>query len=165
MFRTKYSERKIVESNPGDAIKDVYIGKYDIKGNLEIEPTGEKINIYDEIQSHADSCDINLIVKRFAAGDTDALARAQGLYGDFSNMPKTYIDMLNTVIAGEAFFDALPVDVKAKFGNNFAQFMSEMDSPVWSEKMGFAQREAAADVIKPAAPAASSEGVIENADA
>lgn len=136
-FRTQY-DRVEIFSDHGNPIVEDFIGKYDAQGRIVLEKTGEH-NLYNEIQSHKDSCDINLIVKRFASGETDVLSKIQGMYGDFTDLPKTYADMLNSVIAGENFFMSLPIDIRAKFNHNFAEFMAEMNTDIWNEKMGFSE--------------------------
>lgn len=149
MFRTKYSDRLVRESDAGSPMKEDIVATLDKDGFIQLEVVGE-FSLYDEIQSHADSCDINLLYKRFVNGETDVFSRVQGMYGDFSAMPKTYADMLNSVIAGERFFDALPIDVKEKFNGSFTHWMATMESEDWYRKMGYTPKESQ---VKPAEPA------------
>lgn len=148
MFRTKYSERLIRQSDPGSPMKEDIVATLDKDGFIQLEVVGE-FSLYDEIQSHADSCDINLLYKRFVNGETDVLSRVQGMYGDFSAMPKTYADMLNSVIAGERFFDALPVEIKNQFEGSFTHWMATMQTDDWYRKMGYTPKESQ---VKPAEP-------------
>lgn len=138
-FRTKFDRLEIF-SNPGDPIKVDYIGQYDENGEIDLVQTGEH-SFYDEIQSHRDSCDLQLILKRFLDGDESALARRQGMYGDFTSMPKTYMEMLNMSIKAEQMFSELPVEVKERFGNNFALWLNEVNTEDWARKMGFTPKE------------------------
>ena len=37
---------------------------------------------------------------------------------------------------GQSFFNSLPVDIRAKFNHNFAEFMAGMDKPDFLDKLG-----------------------------
>lgn len=134
-FRTQYEDRAPVYQEPGSPIKLVYSPRYDESGVLDLAVTGKE-NIYDFIQSHKESTDIHVLLTRFANGETDILSRMQGFYADVSDMPKTYAEVLNAVIVGEETFARLPVEVKQRFDNSFAVWLSSMDSPDFASRMG-----------------------------
>lgn len=134
-FNTQYDKRDPVYQDPGSRIKIIYSPRYSEKGVLDLEVSGQE-DLYAYIQSHKESTDIHVLLDRFASGETDVLQRIQGFYGDFTSMPKTYAEVLNAVIAGEEVFSRLPVDVKQRFDNSFAVWLSSMDSPDFSERMG-----------------------------
>ncbi|UPW40978.1 internal scaffolding protein [Sigmofec virus UA08Rod_5898] len=136
IFKTQYDERGPVYQDPGSRVKIVYTPKYDSNGVLDLVATGQE-DLYSYIQSHKDSTDIHYLLDRFVNGETDVLSRIQGFYGDFSDMPKTYAEVLNSVIAGEEAFARLPVEVKQRFDNSFAVWLAAMDSPDFSRRMGF----------------------------
>lgn len=127
-FPTQFSNPPCEPTCPGDRYYPTYIAKYDENGTLYLEETGKE-DIYAEIQSHADSCDIKTILARYELGDESALSKIQGAYGDFVGMPRTYAEMLNRVNEAEDFFMSLPVDTREKFNHNFAEFMTSMDKP------------------------------------
>lgn len=135
-FKTQYDGHARVYQHPGNPIKDVYAPRYDDNGVLDLVVTGQE-NLYDFIQSHKESTDIHVILERFASGETDVLSQIQGFYADASDMPKTYAEVLNAVIAGEQAFDRLPVEVKQQFGNSFSVWLAAMDQPDFAERMGF----------------------------
>nr|CDL65927.1 unnamed protein product [uncultured bacterium] len=103
-------------------------------GAIDLVENGKK-NLYDEIQSHKDSVDLNLLLQRFNNGEVDVLSRMQGTYADLSNMPKTYADMLNLIKKGEADFLSLPVDVRAKFDHSFEKWLVTFGSQDWIVNM------------------------------
>ncbi len=144
-FPTQYRthERKI--SNSGSPIKDVFTPHYDAFGELIIEKTGEE-DLYSYIQSHRESCDIHLMLERYANGDDQALSRAQGFYADTTGMPQTYAEVLNAVLAGEAAFNQLPKEIKQEFDNSFSQWLASMDRPDFAKRMGFAESPVPTDV-------------------
>lgn len=135
-FITQYDSHQRIFSNGGSPEHVLYSPVLDENGHLELVESGVE-NIYDMIQSHKDSCDINLLVKRFAAGEYDVLEKRQGQYLDATQFPATYAEMLNNVIDGEKKFYELPVEVRARFGHSFTQWLAAMDNmPDWLSKMG-----------------------------
>lgn len=124
MFKTQFDSRERVHANPGSTVRILYSPKFDEKGVMSLVESGKE-NLYEFIQSHKESCDIHVILERFARGDVSALERVQGTYGDFSNMPRTYADMLNLVHSAEDAFSNLPVDERAKYGHSFERWLTE----------------------------------------
>lgn len=129
-FPTMYSREKSgrTYSAVGSPDKVLYSAKYRDDGTIELSEKGKE-SLYDFIQSFRDSCDINLLVARFSNGDIDALSQVQGAYGDFTRFPKTYAELLNCVNDGRLMFSELPLEIRAKFNQDFAQFMAAMDKP------------------------------------
>ena len=161
VFQTQFETRARVFSNPGSRVKPVYEAKIDSNGVIDLVETGSE-NLYDYIQSFKDSTDINTIVKRYAAGDVDVLSKKQGVYGDFTELPNTYAEMLNIVISGENMFNNLPVEVRAKFHHSFREWMSAMDD--WSsfaELMGLSSD--ASETASGEQPAAAGAGGADSA--
>jgi hypothetical protein len=74
VFSTQFDARDRIISNAGSRIKQLYEARVDNQGHIDLVESGTE-DLYDYIQSFKESCDINTIVKRFAAGDTDVLAR------------------------------------------------------------------------------------------
>lgn len=156
-FRTVYSSPVRYHAPTGSRVQDVRSAKVDPKGNLTIVSIGQK-DLYAEIQSHALSVDIHEIVRRFTAGDQDALSRMQGFYADFADMPSTYQEVLNAVIAGEQSFNSLPVEIKQRFGNNFASWLIAMESPDFPSMMGFTSPDMG-ETASPSAPMSAASPV------
>lgn len=134
-FRTQYDPPVRVPEHLGERTKQMYSPMFTDSGVLYLEPSG-KHDLYGEIQSHRDSVDIHVLLARYRNGDEAALERIQGAYGDFTSMPKTFAEALNTMIAAEQYFKSLPVDIRAKFGHDFNQFIASMDSPTWASDLG-----------------------------
>lgn len=102
-----------------------------------------KEDLQDYINSFADACDVELLVRKAVNGDDTALNQRQGMYGDFSDFPKTYAEVLQRVIDAENLFQKLPPDVRARFENSTYKFISEMDEPDWALRAGLAAESAA----------------------
>lgn len=128
IFPTMYDRRKAgrTYSAVGSPDKVLFSAKYLDDGTIVLQEKGKE-SLYDYIQSNRDSCDINLLVARFNNGDLDALSKVQGAYGDFTQFPKTYAELLNRVNQGRMMFDDLPLEIREKYNHDFAQFMAAMD--------------------------------------
>ncbi len=122
MFDTKYTkrDRKMV-SHVGEPLKKDFVGRFDYNGNVELVENGVR-NLYDEIQSYADECSMDNILRRFAAGDVSVLSKSQGVYVDASKLPEHFVDMCNLVADVEREFNLLPVEERAKYENNFVKY-------------------------------------------
>lgn len=150
MFRTQYVPHERVRCNPGTSEHILYSPQFDEHGHFELVESGVE-DVYEMIQSHKDSTDIHQILRRFENGDVNALNKVQGVFADVTEMPKTYAEMLNHIIAGKNAFMDLPVETRAKFGHSFERWLAAMDDPVdFASKMGIdIKNEQPADVIAP----------------
>lgn len=148
-FKTQYDARDRIFSDPGSPEHITYAGHYDEKGRVVLEESGRE-NIYDFIQSHAESCDIHVLMKRYQNGDVDALSQKQGFYGDFLDFPKTYAEALNHMNEMERQFMALPVETREKFGNSFTEFLAASAEPDFLDRLGI-KKEVASEPV-PAIP-------------
>lgn len=115
------------KSNPGTRYRKSYIGKRDVNGNLDLHCTG-RVDQYAMIQADKESTDINVILSRFAEGDSTALSRMQSIYADFTGLPDSYIGMINMIEDGKRAFDELPVAMKQVFDNDFVKMLSFFDN-------------------------------------
>ncbi|ALS03457.1 VP3 [Gokushovirus WZ-2015a] len=158
VFQTQYRDPVRVQTNPGNPVMKTYAGSYDENGRLVLQVSGE-INLYDEIQSHAESCDIHAIMERYKNGDVSALSRAQGFFGDVLDFPKTYAEALNHMNEMERQFMNLPVEIREKFGNSFPEFLASSDDPDFLERLGIKPQEEPAPVADPPAQTDSAKEV------
>ncbi len=147
-FDNRYREHVHFHSEIGDPVKILYSPEFDKNGVMTLKESGRE-NLYDFIQSHKDSVDIHKIMQRFEEGDVNVLSKVQGQFGDFSQFPKTYAEMLNQVIEGENAFNGLPLEVREKFGFSFQQWLASAGSDEWKSKMGFASDPAPSVSVEP----------------
>lgn len=131
-FRNQF-ERVEKKSISGDRYEIEKKGRRNRNGDIEVYETGQKIDRYALIQSHADSCDLNLMVKKFTEGDPNALNRRKAEYLDLTAFPSDYSSLLNTIENGKDLFAGLPTEVKEKFGNDFQKFVSLIGTNEWYE--------------------------------
>lgn len=138
---TQFDDHARVHANPGQRDKILYTPKFDSNGVMELVEAGKE-DLYASIQSHKDSCDINLILKRYARGDVSALQKRQGMFGDFTDAPSSYAEALNSMIVAEQYFNSLPLETRAQFDHNFHRFLLSLDQPDFESKFS-------AGVVKP----------------
>lgn len=125
-FKTQYDPHTSVFEDPGSAYRTTYSSRVDADGEVILEESGSE-DLYSYIQSHRDSCDINVLLSRYNNGDVSVLNQRVGSYGDFTQFPKTFADTLNFMIKGEEYFDSLDLDLKRKFDFSFEKFVATMD--------------------------------------
>lgn len=130
-FRTLYTERKIVHIEPGSGIKDEFQLRV-VDGTKTLVKTGQS-NLYEYIQSHADSVDIHKILERCAMmDDYSPLMRMPAQFMDVTEMPKNLAEAYAAVMDAENFFNRMPTDIKEKYDNNFIQFLQDLGTEHFS---------------------------------
>lgn len=129
VFNTQFDRLGVrgTPSVPGSGMKDTYKMHVDEDGKRELRKSGE-YNLYAEIQSYKDSVSIDYILARFMNGDETALSRAQGIYGDFTDMPKTLAELQQRVIDAEDLFNSLPLDIREQYNFSASEFFAQLDS-------------------------------------
>lgn len=129
----RYFDNSIV-SNPGNPIKPVYKPIVNKDGTITLVQEGF-VNTDEEIQSYEESVDIDVIVARYMNGDLEALNKHVGQYGDFTEMPKTYAEVLQMQIDAKNTFMSLPVEIRQKFDNDPNQFFAQSGTDEWFSKL------------------------------
>lgn len=134
-FKSQYDERQRIKSNPGNPIKQLFAGSYNERGQVELKEDGTE-DLYAYIQSFAESTDIHTILRRYQNGEVDVLEKVQGFYGDITEMPHTYAEALQRIADSEKVFMSLPVEVRAKFGHSFSEFLSASQDDDFLDRLG-----------------------------
>lgn len=80
------------------------------------------------VQSERDECDINIIVRRFGLPGVLPSGVRQPTYGDFVGV-SDYQSALAVIESADESFYAMPADVRARFGNDPAQFVDFCSDP------------------------------------
>ncbi len=140
LFKTQYDARDRIKSNPGNPLKQLYVGSYNERGQVDLKEDGTE-DLYAYIQSFAESTDIHSILRRFENGEVDVLEKVQGFYGDITEMPHTYAEALQRIADSEKVFMSLPVDVRAKFNHSFSEFLSASQDADFLDRIGLKPEE------------------------
>lgn len=122
------------ESEVGCGVVPLYRADYTKEGVLELKEDGEH-DLYADIQSHAASTDIHMILDRYFAGDPEALNRVQGSYIDASEVPDNYHEAMSLLYNARKDFLTLPPDIKEKFNNDPDQWIAALGTADWFAKM------------------------------
>lgn len=94
-----------------------------------------KTNIYDRIQADLEGSKIENIMAKLAAGDLSVLRNEQLIYADATEMPKTLMEAQNIVVKAKQEFENFPTEIKRLFNNSAEQYVSEMGTEKFLEKM------------------------------
>lgn len=95
-------------------------------------------------QSEMEACDIHNVLRQFSQVGFEELVRqnaARGQYADLTSLPD-YQEALNTVLASQAAFAALPSQVRERFHNDPARFVEFLADPANQDeaiRLGLAQ--------------------------
>lgn len=127
-------DRQETFTKVGSPLHQEFESSFDEKGRIVLTPVNPQ-NKYLEIQSFADSVDINILIAKYEAGDETALNRVQGYYGDFSNLPDNIHDIYNLIQRARQDFDGLDVGIRNQFDNSFEQYLFSVGTEDWFNKM------------------------------
>lgn len=79
-------------------------------------------------QQFKDDCDIHVIVNRFRQGLPVNVMEQPPRFGDFTDV-KDFQAAQNLIARTTEFFEALPSDIRARFANSPAEFLSFINDP------------------------------------
>lgn len=115
-----------------------YINTYqeclDDLGRLTLERTGQT-NVYEMIQEEHESTKIESILHAVAMGDLNALKQREATYCDATTLPHSLREAQDLVIRLRDEFYTLPLEVRKEFSNSPEQYVSEMGTKEFLEKM------------------------------
>ena len=118
-------ERTHFYAPSGSMYADNHAVRIDDHGHKTLVKDGTKTNTYEVIQSYADECDIEQIIKRAQAlEDPEILNRAQGIYGDITSTPKSLLEAAQMLQDAENEFNELPIDIRRNFNFNFNEYIA-----------------------------------------
>lgn len=132
-------------TNSGDLMKPVLSGKLMPDGTIKLTEI-DQIDIKAEINSHASTCDMSYILSRLRQGDVSVVNVTPGVYGDFTQFPKSYAEMLQLVQSGEDAFASLPLDVRSKFDNDVSKWFASIGTDDWMSAMNIPKPAPTVDV-------------------
>lgn len=129
----KFADPKFV-SDPGTKFHKLYAPKVGKDGVIDLVESGVE-DTDALIQSYAESTDLNVILSRVANGETELLHQRNGIFGDFTGMPKTYAEALQLHIDSNRLFASLPDEVRKKFDYDENKFFATAGENDWFENV------------------------------
>lgn len=132
---TKLTERKRYFTPAGSRYETTYQEEIEKKsGKKHLVPTG-KTCVYNLIQADLEQSKIENIIHKLALGDYSVLREAKLTYVDADDFPKNLMEAQNIVIKAKSEFDKLPAEVRKEFNNSAEQYVSEMGTKEWIDKI------------------------------
>lgn len=126
-----------VASNPGSPVKEKFIMETTTKGYPSLRKTGEH-NVYDEIQSYREGCDLSAILQSFGNEcprfNPLDFKEAEAFVNDFSDV-SSLGDLVNDGEAVKQFFSELPLEVRNCFDNSVHKFARDFTSEGFLESL------------------------------
>lgn len=122
-------EEKFV-TDPGSRYRPVYTSEILDDGTIELVQTGVE-DLQEIYNSQRNSCDVNLIVQQFMAGDPNALNRGNPVFLDLLGAPKSLMEAYQLQYRAEQAFNLLPVEIREKFNQSFTEFLAGAGTPEW----------------------------------
>nr|DAV68622.1 MAG TPA: Scaffold protein [Microviridae sp.] len=92
------------------------------------------IDIRAEIASHADECDMSIIVGRLLEDPSDGYIDNDEMYGDVSELPKDILEAAMYVDRAKVVFNKLPLDVRKDYDSNLYRFLKEVANGEFAKK-------------------------------
>lgn len=134
-FRTKYDNHKRFHCANGSRYETLYQEEIDEKtGKLHLVKTGKK-DVYQMIQEDAEDSKMVNIVQKLALHDYSVLKEAKLTYVDEAEFPHSLMEAQNIVVKAKQEFEKFPIEVKKLFNNSAEQYVSEIGTKEFMEKM------------------------------
>lgn len=108
-------------TNPGTPTVPKFKSIVNQDGTISLIPDGVRY-LQAEIQSYEEQCNVNNIMRRYQAGDLNALGSVQGTFADIFDLPQTRQEALQAVMDAQNMFEKLPLDVKNAFNGSWEAF-------------------------------------------
>ena len=123
-------KRQRFYTSSGSPVKDKFIMEVTSKGYPSLRKVGER-NVYDEIQSYREGCDLAAILQSFGNEcpryDPLSLEAAEAFVNDFSNL-SSLGDLVNDAEAIKQFFRELPLEVRNRYDDSVHRFARDFNS-------------------------------------
>lgn len=125
----KYNRPEVLVAPSGEKEEYRHEPEYD-EWNKRVLKRTKIIPIYDIIQSHADECNFEKIIRRATEGDQNALNIIEGQYIDITEAPTNIMEAQNMMLNAKKEFENLPADMRKKFDYDYHNYLGLMlDDP------------------------------------
>nr|CAI9750850.1 virion structural protein [Microvirus sp.] len=137
---------------PGDPIKEQFESYYD-GSSIKLRSVGT-IDTQRAIQLEGPYSDLEYMLHKLKLGDTSVLTQKPSFFGDFSQLPKNPVDVINVVTSAKEAFEALPLEKKREFNNDWKAWLAQSmdwvdDASSAPGSMQFAGKSPVEPVVKP----------------
>lgn len=118
---------KTVATPSGSRTLPKFVRRIDDHGKKILVQDGIE-DIYGGIQQAAKGIEVADLVRRFRAGDSDAIGDPSFESVDITAAPTSLLDAQNKLIRAREEFDALPVKIKQLYNNDASYWLSKVAS-------------------------------------
>ena len=125
-FFSAYNRPRAVVPPIGNGTAPVYEEVLD-DGDPHLRVSGHD-NLFEYVQASKDETNIYTIIERYRRGDITALSKNNGQYIDVTGMPTTLMDAYAVMNKARRNFEAMPEDVRVKFGDDFNVYLLTMST-------------------------------------
>ena len=140
-YRTQFGLSDEIRSNPGNSVVDKFVLSTNDQGQKYLKKVGTT-DLYADIQSHRDSCDLNIILNNLDVNQVNGLVSSYSFSDfmdsdifDMTSLPKTIGGMHNLVVEGEDYFSGLPLPVREAFNFSPSLFISKFGTQEFKDKI------------------------------
>lgn len=133
--RNKHDEHKRYYCSAGSRYENLYQEQIDKKSGKKVLVKVGETCVYDTIQADFESTKIENILHKLALGDFSVLKQAELTYVDESDFPKDLMEAQNIVVKAKTEFDKFPAEVKELFHNSPEEYVSEIGTQEFIDKM------------------------------
>lgn len=133
-FETQFDHEESLASASGEPIIPVYKAVINNDHVIEVVQDGEK-DQYAYIQSFAESCKLENVVKMYTPDDISNYVYNQDAYYDLTKYPKDIFDAIKMYQNADNEFKSLKPEQQQLFDNNTSKFLEEMISGKGIEKL------------------------------
>lgn len=116
-----------------NSVVPVYGYFTDDNGDVQFGQVSEE-NIYDKIQSYADSCDMDFVKQMILDGECAAPVASDDSFFDTTVFPDNLIDAMNGIKSAAGAFNSLPLELRKKYNNNVYEFAKKFDFSILQNK-------------------------------
>ena len=133
MIYSQLNRPERIPTNPGTEYINTYQEVVNKHGK-QLEKSGQT-NVYEMIQLDKDSCNIEKILHQAAMGDLSVLQQREVTYCDAKTLPKSLMEAQNLEIKAKQEFYEMPVEVRRLFNNSPEQYVNEMGTKEFMQKL------------------------------
>lgn len=105
----------------------VYKATYDKKGQRKLVKDKE-IDVYEKIQEYAKDTSLTNMFAKYGLSIYDQLKDQEEQFIDLTNLPTNLMETMDVLDQAKFAFDRQSKDIKAKFNNDFRQFIAASEN-------------------------------------
>lgn len=126
-FYSMYNRPKRKPEVFNNKMQSVYKVTYDKNGVRKLTKDKE-VNIYDKIQEYAKETNLTSMFSKYGVNAFDQLKKSEEQLVDLTNLPTNLMEAMSVINDAQYAFDRQSKEIKAKFNNDFKQFLAASES-------------------------------------